>query len=132
VKPVLEARLEDLSTSFSECVATFRNRGPFSELQLGAHIKALRQRAGFPSASEAVRNSEFADAVRDLLRHWGVGTRGAELVSSGAFRAEFADIAPKLAELDQVRIDDPTLDVPSVASKLWDLIGLGPLTETMS
>jgi hypothetical protein len=34
----------------------------------------------------------------------------------------FADIAWKLAELDQARIDDPTLDVPSVTSKVWDLI----------
>jgi hypothetical protein len=64
VKPVLKARLQNLSTSFPEYVATFNHSGPFSELQLGSHLKALRQRAGFSSASEAVRNSQFADAVR--------------------------------------------------------------------
>ena len=122
VKPVLKARLQDLSTSFPEYVESFKRRGPFSKSQLGVHLEALRQRAGFPSAAEAVRNSEFADAVRDVLRHWGVGTRGAQLVSSEAFRAAFTNLASKLAGLEQAGIDDPALDAPSVASKVWDLI----------
>ena|SRR5258706_593305 len=98
VKPVLEARLQELSASFPECVETFKDRGPFRASQLSAHLRARGQRAVFPSASDAVLDAEFVDAVRDLLRHWRVGTRATALVSSEAFRAELADIAPKLAE----------------------------------
>jgi hypothetical protein len=66
VRPILEARLEDLSTSFWVYVEVFKQRGPFSESQLRGHLKALRARRAFLSAAEAVNNSDFADAVRDV------------------------------------------------------------------
>src|SRR5260370_17216712 len=99
VKPVLRARLEDLATSFPKYVESFKRRGPFSESQLRVHVEALRQRAGFSSAADAARNAEFADSVRDVLRHWGIGKRGTNLVSSEAFRTEFPTLPPTLAAL---------------------------------
>jgi hypothetical protein len=120
VKPVLEARLQDLSTSFSEYVEVFRHRGPFSAPQLSAHLKALRARAVFPSAAEAVSDSKFADDLRAVLGSWRMGTRGTELVPVDAFRAELGKLIPKLAGLEQVQIDDVALDGPSTARKIWN------------
>lgn len=122
VKPVLEARLHDLSVSFSEYVDVFHLRGPFSESQLRAHLNALRARAAFPSAAEAVNNSEFADAVREVLGRWGVGTRGSELVPPEAFRAELRELNPKFAGLEQIQIGDVALDGPRTALRIWNLI----------
>jgi hypothetical protein len=122
VKPIFEARLQDLSASFLEYVEVFKQRGPFSESQLRVHLKALRARRAFPLAAEAVKNSDFADAVRDVLRDWGVGTHGAELVPVEAFRAELGKLAASLAGLEQLQIDDVALDGPKAASRVWDLI----------
>jgi hypothetical protein len=122
VKPVLEARLRDLKASFPEYVEVFKHRGPFSEPQLQVHLEALNERAAFPSAAEAVSNSGFADAVREVLRHWGVGTRGAELLPVESFRAELRKLAPKLIGLEQLQIDDLAVDAREVASAVWDLI----------
>jgi hypothetical protein len=122
VKPILETRLQDLSASFSEYVEVFKHGGPFSELQLRAHLKALSLRSTFPFAAGAVKNPEFADAVRDVLGRWGVGTRGAELLSVESFRAEIGRLAPSLTPLEQMEIDDALLDVPKVASSVWDVI----------
>lgn len=84
----------------------FRLRGPFSGLQLRVHLSALRRRAAFASAAEAVSDSTFADAVRDVLREWDVGSRGTELVPSDVFRAELRKLVPQLAELEQAQIDE--------------------------
>jgi hypothetical protein len=122
VKPALEARLQELSDSFSECIDVFNHRGPFSGSQLHVHLKALKARAAFPSAAEAVSDPEFADAVREVLWHWGVGTRGTELLPAEAFRAELRKLAPKLAGLEQMQINDVTLVGPKAALRIWDLI----------
>jgi hypothetical protein len=121
-RPVLETRVQDLFTSFAEYVEVFRLRGPFSASQLRAHLKAVKRRAAFASAAEAVSDQEFADGIRDVLREWGVGTRGAELVPSEIFRAELRKLAPNLDELGQVQIEDRTLNVRSVASMVWRLL----------
>jgi hypothetical protein len=121
-RPVLEARVQDLFTSFVEYLEVFSLRGPFSTSQLRAHLKALNRRAAFASAAEAVSDSEFADAVRDVLRQWGVGTRGAELVPSEVFRTELRKLAPNLDELGRAQIEDRALDIRRVASMVWRLL----------
>jgi hypothetical protein len=121
-KPIQQERLDDLASSFAECLDTFTHRGPFSEMQLRAHVKALMRRRLFPSAGEAVNDDEFADAVRDTLGHWGVGTRGAELVPVEAFRGELRKLARNLDGLDQLQIDDPALDGPKTALMVWNLL----------
>ena len=100
----------------------YSRRGPFSGPQLRAHLTALSKRAGFQSAAEAVNDSGFADSVRMVLREWGVGTRGAELVPLDAFHAELRKLAPRLAVLDQVHIEDDALDVRKTAEMVWELI----------
>jgi hypothetical protein len=122
VKPVLEERLQELSASFLEYVDVFIQHSPFSESQLRAHLKALEARGAFPSAAEAVKSSDFADAVRDVLQLW-VGTRGGiEVVPVNAFRSELGKLATNLAGLEQLQIDDVVLDGRKVALRLWDLI----------
>src|SRR6266705_5317979 len=109
-KQALEARLNDLSSLFSDYVEVFKHSGPFSQSQLHFHLKALTARGAFPSAAEAVKNSEFADSVREVLRHWRVGIRGTELVPVEAFRAEMVKLTPKLAALEHLQISDVALD----------------------
>ena len=122
VKPGLEARLKNLSGSFSDYVEVFNRGGPFSESQLHFHLKALMARGAFPSAAEAVNNPEFADSVREVLWHWRVGIRGTELVPVKAFRAEMAKLTPKLVALEHLQINDVALDGLKTASTIWDLI----------
>jgi len=88
-KSLLFERLKDLSESFPDYLHVYANRGPFSNAQLRAHLDALEKRASFASAEDAVADPVFADLVRQVLGEWGVGSRGAELISTEAFRAEF-------------------------------------------
>lgn len=122
MKPDVVERVEDLTVFFADYVEVFRLRCPFSDSQLRVHLSALRWRAAFASAAEAVSDSRFADAVRDVLREWGVGSRGTELVPSGVFRAELRQLVPHLAELEQAQIDDSAQDMPRVASIVWRLL----------
>lgn len=122
LKPIQQARLEDLSASFPEYLDIFNAHGPFSQSQLGARLRALKRRVTFGSAAEAVADPDFADAVRYVLAEWGIGTRGAQLVPPAAFRTEMAKLAPKLAELEGAQIDDTGLDAQKAASTVWDVI----------
>lgn len=122
VKPVLKPRLADLSANFSEYVQIYERHGPFSDSQLRVHQEALRLRKTFKSAAEAACDPQFADAVRAVLREWGVGTRGSDLVNSEVFRAEFRSIAPRLSTLQNLQIEDNTIDLLTVSAELWRLI----------
>jgi hypothetical protein len=115
-------RVRDLTASFADYVEVFRLRGPFSGSQLNVHLRALSSRAAFASAAEAVIDSRFADAVRDVLREWGVGSRGTELVPSDVFHGELRKLVPHLAELEQAQIEDRALDMPRIASIVWGLL----------
>jgi hypothetical protein len=121
-KPVIEERLPDLSASFREYVEVFLKKGPFSDSQLRSHLRALEARASFSSAADALSNSDFAVTIRDVLRDWGVGTRGSELVPIEVFRAELQKIAARIGSLEQLRIDDVAPQAPEVASRVWSLI----------
>jgi hypothetical protein len=121
-KPLQLERLKDLAVSFPDYLIVYRNRGPFSKAQLGAHLNALERRSTFVSAEDAVADDAFADLVREVLGQWGVGTRGAQLVSAELFRAEFEKLAPRLEHLNHARIDDADLDPEQVESAVYDLI----------
>ncbi len=122
MKPIQQVRLGDLSASFQEYLDIFKHRGPFSESQLGAHLKALKRRATFSSAAEAVVDPEFADDVRDVLAEWGVGTRGAALIPPTAFRIEMEKVAPRLGALETLQVDDNGLDAHRTALTIWDVM----------
>ncbi len=122
-KPGVVERVQALTTFFADYVEVFRLRGPFSNSQLRVHLNALRRRAAFASAAEAVTDAKFADAVRDVLMEWGVGSRGGtELVPSDVFRAELRKLVPHLAELEHAQIEDRAQEMPRVASLVWRLL----------
>ena len=117
LRPVVE-RVEDVTAFFADSVELFRLRGAFSGSELRVHPSALRRRVAFASGAEAVSDSTFSDAVRDVLREWDVGSRGTELVPSDVFRTELRKLVPQLAELEQAQIDE----LPGVASMVWRLL----------
>lgn len=121
-KPIISTRLNDLAASFSKYLECFVEDGPFSNSQLRIHLNALRRREDFPSAADAVRDTGFADAVRDVLQNWGIGTRGTELVPASSFRSELAKLAPDLSDMDDPHIDNIISDGPRIAGTLWNLI----------
>jgi hypothetical protein len=87
----------------------------FGSLQLRSHLRTLDLRRSFGSASDAARDSGFADSLFEMLQLWDIGVRFTKLVPLIRFREQLRGISMAVAQLEQLRIDDPAMDATRVA-----------------
>jgi hypothetical protein len=113
--PGIQDRLHDLELRFAEYTQAFRASPPFGSLQLRSHLRTLDLRRSFASASDAARDSGFADSLFETLQLWDIGVRFTKLVPLIRFREQLRGISMAVAQLEQLRIDDPAMDATRVA-----------------
>ena len=128
---VVADRVRALIAGFDRYLAVYDAQPAFRPDQLAAHRRTieLRRRAG--SAVAAAADPQFAASLHRTLRAWGLGMRASVLLPSPAFAAALVAAIPRLAEVENLRIDDPRLS-DRAAEQLWALISELGVTENQA
>jgi hypothetical protein len=115
--------MELLARNFGEYVLAFDDDPAFVKSgQRENHLRTMQLRFELGSASAAIDNSAFLHSLRITLLSWGIGSRGSVLVTPDEFAAAIRGHASAIIELEQDRLDDPSLRRQAVAEKAWALI----------
>lgn len=86
------------------------------------YVEAARVRLSLGSAADAISDNGFIDLLREALLASGIGVRGTHLVSEHEFRKTILENGHEISCLEDLHIDDPSLDLDAVAPMVWRLI----------
>jgi hypothetical protein len=95
----------------------FRRRG-----QLEYHAETIQRGRELGSASKAIYDDQFLDALYRTLQAWGIGIRASKLKSFNEFVAALRAKRSEIFALENKAIDDPQLNVNETGQQLWRLI----------
>lgn len=95
---------------------------PFKKYgQLEYHRETIRLRRALGSANAALHDVPFLESRHQTLQAWGIGLRASRLRPLREFTGALQAKTEAIGELDNVAIDQPGLDVSSIAAKLAHL-----------
>ena len=122
-KGEVERRVAGLINDFAACVESYDERVPFKKTgQYSLHRETIDMRRSHTNVHSALKDEVFIDHFRRTLYAWGIGKRGSRLVPLAEFGQRLRDCSDEIASFENLRLDDPELDVTSVAKDLWQLI----------
>jgi len=99
-------RLEDLMFNFEEYLNIFNCNVPFNKYgQFEFHLKTIEMRNSSTDALSAVKDPNFIKQLWNVLKAWGIGSRGSHLVAFSDFMASLQDTLREYQDLDVIRID---------------------------
>lgn len=129
-RDIVADRVRTLIARFDRYLAVYDTQPAFRPDQLAAHRRTieLRWRAG---SAAAAADPQFAASLHRTLRAWGLGMRASVLLPGPAFADALAAAIPRLAEVENLRIDDPNLS-DRAADQIWALISELGVTENQS
>lgn len=90
--------------------------------QLEYHAETIRLRRELGSPAAALNDQMFLRSLHRTLQAWGLGARASILKPFPDFVSSLQAKASEIAELGNVLIDDPALNVPWVAEHLGRLV----------
>jgi hypothetical protein len=118
-----QSRTSLLIAEFPRFLRIFEQNPPFKKTgQLEYHLDTIQRRRALGSATKAVNDDQFVDGLYMTLQAWGIGVRGSNLKPRGAFADALRAKISAITDLEGICIDDPALNVKTVAEKLWHLI----------
>jgi hypothetical protein len=116
-------RIELLCSDFGSYIAEFDRACPFSASQRNSHMTTIERRRKLGSAIAALNDDLFLTGLRETLVSWKVGTRaGTILVGFYKFKGSLIRNSEHISSLDGLIIDEDSLDIDRVSSKIWKLI----------
>ena len=119
----VDSRLAGLIAEFPACVDAYDKLVPFQRVgQYDSHRATIEARLGSPDVRDAIDDDEFLRLLHETLQRWGIGRRASRLAPLAEFRERLRAQAGPISALNDVRIDDPALDVPATAGQVWALI----------
>lgn len=116
-------RILTVISEFDDLLDYYDSQLPFDRSgQYANHRKTidLRRKAGTVTGSLA--DERFLQALYATLQSWGIGSRASTLVPFSDFVTALRQWPGPLTELDQLAIDQPTLEVDATGQGLWHLI----------
>lgn len=116
-------RLEDLMFNFNDYLNNFHDNILFRKYgQFEFHVATIEKRKEMADALTAVSNPDFIKLLWDVLRSWGIGSRGSHLVGFAEFMASFEESLEDYIELDDMKIDENFGTEENVVKKIYSLI----------
>ena len=129
----IERRIEDVTTNFSSCLDAYDQQVPFVRNgQYSWHRATIDRRRIFPHVADAIKDEIFLDNLYETLNAWGIGRRASLLVPRALFVERLQHASSEISIFQNLRIDNPELDVPTTASALWCLISSIGVVENIS
>jgi hypothetical protein len=80
-------RIHRLQANFDSYVAAFDRHPPFNASQLAIHQRVIALRHQLGSAERAIASDIFLGQLHQLLKDWGMASRGARLAEPERFRS---------------------------------------------
>lgn len=119
----VDTRLRQLAFGFSGYLEVFdedvlHNVSGHSEY----YLEAVKARLSLGTTVKAISDEGFIDLLREALLASGIGVRGTHLVSDDEFRKTILENGHEISCLEDLHIDDPSLDLDAVAPMVWRLI----------
>jgi hypothetical protein len=95
-----------------------------SRRQFEHHLRTIELLRRFATASDAACDEGFADSLAATLKSWDVAVKrhGQSLSQPPELRGQLRSISMAVAELEDLRIDGPPIDVERCASRVWLII----------
>jgi hypothetical protein len=120
----VEQRLDRLEQAFPQYLHAFNAKPPFSGSQFDHHRRTIELLRGFASAADAARDEAFADSLAATLKAWDIGVERHSqfLVPPPVFRKQLRSNSLAVAELEHLRIDDPSIDVERAGRRIWLIV----------
>jgi hypothetical protein len=108
----VRTRLDGLVAEFDACVEHYDRLVPFTRRgQYDRHRQTIDRRRAAGSAEAAATDDRFTELLHSTLQAWGIGRRASRLAPLDAFRQALSDRAPELSQLDQLTLEDPSLEI---------------------
>jgi len=108
-----------LIASFKAFLDAYDRDCPFTKYgQLEYHVETIGLRRSLGSAKAALNDEMFQRSLYRTLQAWGIGSRASILRQFSDFVAALQAKAEAIEEVDGLTIDQPTLDVGLVGTKL--------------
>lgn len=114
--------MEELITNFDHFVKVFEKKVPFTRSQYEFHKKTINMRLELGSVETALHSQDFVRLLRETLKAWGIGGRASRLLPPEDFRTAIGAWEHEIAELEELWIDSPNLDVDDTVRRLWAII----------
>ncbi len=113
--------------SFDALVGEYDAQVPFRrDGQYESHRRTIDRRRELGSVSLAIADPVFIGYLYETLGLWGIGRRASRLVPIELFRQRLQACEPEVAALAGLSIEEDSLDITDVVSKIDRLIsGLG-------
>lgn len=119
----IDARVRLLKHDFLALVSGYDVKAPFRRSgQLGYHRRTILARRSAGSAAAALGDDEFLSLLHLTLQKWGIGARGSRLLPPEEFASALRRSREEIVALDQLSIDDPSLDVSRTSRRLMGII----------
>lgn len=119
----LHLHVNDLIENFGRYLDVYSSNPPFQKYgQFEYHENAIRYRIRCGSAIEALDDYSFVNYLYKTLKAWGIGVRGSVLLTFPEFKQELHSKIIQISNLDGLRIDNPNVNVKTLAEALWQLI----------
>lgn len=123
VEKDLRNRLDGLVAEFDACAEHYDRLFPFTRRgQYKRHRQTIDRRRAVGSAEAAATDDLFTELLHSTLQAWGIGRRASRLAPLDEFRRGLSDRAPELAQLDQLTLEDPALEISEVTKVLDRLV----------
>lgn len=119
----VDTRLQQLAVGFSGYLEVFDEEVSHSVSGHGKYyLEAMEARLSLGGAAKAIGDEGFIGLLREVLLAAGIGIRGTHIVSDHEFRRAILENEDEILSLENLRVDDPSLDLDAVASMIWHLI----------
>lgn len=129
----IERRIAEVTTNFSSYLDAYDQQVPFVRNgQYSWHRATINRRRIFPYVADAITDEIFLDDLYETLHAWGIGRRASFLVPRTLFAEQLHHASSEISIFQNLRIDNPELDVPATASALWRLISSLGVVENIS
>ena len=114
-------RIYRLCIEFDSYVEAFDQHPPFNAGQLAIHQRVIALRRHLGSAEQAIASDHFLQQLHQLLKAWGMASRGARLTELNRFQASLRRKAEDICRLEPFTIAEPEA---TFADLILDLIAI--------
>jgi hypothetical protein len=122
-RTMVNVRISELCGSFRKFVDYYDLHTPFRiPGQLEYHRRTIERRRLLGSVRSAVQDKEFVELLWKTLDKWGMNSRSARLVSVNELWDNLKENANTLTSVEDLRIDDISLDKARVVDEIWEII----------
>jgi hypothetical protein len=126
----VESKVQELIKNFGKYLVINAERGPFNKRgQIDLHRRTIQLRVNAGSAKNAINDNDFTWSLYETLRYWGMDYQKARRAPYPKFKDELQSKVDLISAFDNMRIDNPQLDILKISGELWQIMDTLEINE---